>query len=101
MSGELCYLLNLGLEEPVWVQNLGVDSFPYISKGEKDKFVNLVSATKTCPNSSVVSACVNCTAADMYVNNDTIVTYPNHINIDDDSLHYDCCNHVLKEVIAS
>ncbi len=101
ISGELCYLLNLGLEEPVWVQNLGVDSFPYISKGEKDKFVNLVSATKTCPNSSVVSACVNCTAADMYVNNDTIVTYPNHINIDDDSLHYDCCNHVLKEVIAS
>lgn len=101
MSGELCYLLNLGLEEPVWVQNLGVDSFPYISKGEKDKFVNLVSAIKTCPNSSVVSACVNCTAADMYVNNDTIVTYPNHINIDDDSLHYDCCNHVLKEVIAS
>jgi hypothetical protein len=101
MSGELCYLLNLGLEEPVWVQNLGVDSFPYISKGEKDKFVNLVSATKTCPNSSVVSACVNCIAADMYVNNDTIVTYPNHINIDDDSLHYDCCHHVLEEVIAS
>lgn len=101
ISGELCYLLNLGLEEPVWVQNLGVDSFPYISKGEKDKFVNLVSATKTCPNSSVVSACVNCTAADMYVNNDTIVTYPNHINIDDDSLHYDCCHHVLEEVIAS
>jgi len=101
-AGKACYLLNTDkdLKEPVWAQTLGEDTYPHLrSDSPNEKYVYKY-YEKYCPKLKEVEKYANCSFDSIPNGFALLVTYPNHLNEDDDPEKYDCCGLYTEEYLS-
>ncbi len=101
-AGKACYLLNSdkNLKEPVWAQTLGVDKYPHLRSDDPNEKYVYKYYERNCYDSEEVEKFANCSFDSIPVDFVHLVTYPNHINEDDDPEKYDCCGLYTEEYLS-
>ncbi|MBP5526091.1 MAG: hypothetical protein J6Y11_10885 [Paludibacteraceae bacterium] len=101
-AGKACYLLNSdkNLKEPVWAQTLGVDKYPHLRSDDPNEKYVYKYYERNCYDSEEVEKFANCSFDSIPVDFAHLVTYPNHINEDDDPEKYDCCGLYTEEYLS-
>ena len=99
-AGKACYLLNSDIKEPVWAQTLGVDKYPHLRSDDPNEKYVYKYYERNCYDSEEVEKFANCSFDSIPVDFAHLVTYPNHINVDDDPEKYDCCGLYTEEYLS-